>query len=96
MHLNALCQLLVPRPRLFYWRTSAGKKVDFVLEWGRKLLAVEVKLSRAPRFSDTGGMRLFIEEYPETTAGVLIHAGNEVRWLHDKIIAIPWFTLAGL
>ena len=96
LHLSALCQRLVPRPRLFYWRTAAGKEVDFVIEWGRKLLAVEVMLSRTPRFSDTGGLRLFLEEYPETSAGVLIHSGNEVRRLHDKIVAIPWFILAGL
>ena len=96
LHLSALCQRLVPRPRLFYWRTATGKEVDFVLEWGRKLLAVEVKLSRTPRYSDTGSMRLFLEEYPETSAGVLIHSGNEVRRLHDKIVAIPWFILAGL
>jgi predicted AAA+ superfamily ATPase len=95
LHLSALCQLLVPRPRVFYWRTTAGKEVDFVLEWGRKLLALEVKLSSEPRFSDTEGLRLFLEEYPETSACVLIHTGNEIKMMHDKIIAIPWYALAG-
>lgn len=95
LHISSLCQLLVPRPRIFYWRTTAGKGVDLVLEWGRKLLAVEVKLSSEPRFSDTEGLRLFLEEYPETSACILIHMGSEIKMMHDKIIAIPWLTLAG-
>ena len=70
-----------------------GKEVDFVLEWGRKLLAVEVKLSTKPKFSDTDTLRLFMDEYPETSACILIHAGDEVRILHEKIAAIPWFRL---
>ena len=95
LHLNSLAQLLTPRPRIFYWRTTTGKEVDFVLEWGRKLLAVEVKLSNKPRFSDIATLRLFMEEYPETSAGILVYAGNEVRIMHEKIAAVPWFLLGG-
>ena len=93
LHLNALAQLLVPRPRIFYWRTTTGKEVDFVMEWGRKLLAVEVKLSGKAHFSDIETLRLFKEEYPETAAGILIYAGDEVKILDEKIVAIPWFLL---
>ncbi|MDZ7264644.1 MAG: ATP-binding protein [candidate division KSB1 bacterium] len=95
LHLNSLAQLLVPKPRLFYWRTTTDKKVDFVLEWGRKLLAVEVKLTNYTKFSDIQSLKLFLEEYPETSAGVLIYTGNEVKQLHEKIVAIPWFLLGG-
>lgn len=95
LHLNANSQLLVPIPRIFYWRTTTGKEVDFVLEWGRKLLAVEVKLSSQPKFSDIETLKLFMEDYPETSAGILIYAGNEVKILHEKIVAIPWFLLGG-
>lgn len=28
------------------------KEVDFILEWGRKLLAVEVKLTSKPKYAD--------------------------------------------
>jgi len=95
LHLNALAQLLAPKPRIFYWRTTTGKEVDFVLEWGRKLLAVEVKLSNKPKFSDTETLRLFMDEYPETSACILVHAGDEVKVMHEKIVAIPWFLLGG-
>ena len=95
LHLAVLSQILLPRPRMFYWRTVTGKEIDLVLEWGRKLVAVEVKLTAKPAFSDIENLRLFLQEYPETSAGVLVHAGDEVRVMDKKIIAIPWFLLGG-
>jgi len=96
LHLKVLCQLLTPRPSLFHWRTTTGKEVDFVLEWGRKLLAFEVKLTSRPKYADTGTLKLFLEEYPETAAGILVHGGEEIRLMQDRIIALPWhyFTLS--
>ena len=93
LHLNTLAQLMVPKARLFYWRTVTGKEVDLVLEWGRRLLAVEVKLSDRPKFSDVETLRLFLDEYPETSACLLVYTGEEVKIMHEKIVAIPWFLL---
>ncbi len=94
LHLRVLAQLLTPQARLYYWRTTTGKEVDFILEWGRHLLAFEVKLSTSVRFSDIENLRLFLEEYPETSAGVLIYNGNEIKQLHEKIVVLPWKLLA--
>jgi len=93
LHLSTLAQLMVPQARLFYWRTVTGKEVDFILEWGRKLLAVEVKLSDKPKFPDVETLRLFLDEYPETSACLLVYAGDEVKIMHEKIVAVPWFLL---
>ena len=95
LHLSTLAQLMIPKPRLFYWRTIAGKEVDFVLEWGRKILAVEVKLTREPRYSDIQNLQLFLSEYPETSACVLVHTGDHVKVMHEKIVAVPLQLLAG-
>jgi len=95
LQLNALGQLLTPKPRLFYWRTTTGKEIDFILEWGRKIIAIEVKLSNKPQFSDTETLRLFLEEYPETAAGILVHTGNEVKIMGRNIIAVPWTLFGG-
>ena len=93
IHLNTLVQLMMPKAAIYYWRTSTGKEVDFVIERGRTLLAIEVKLSTTPRYADTDNLRLFIEEYPETVIGVLLHCGNKVQRMHEKIIALPWWCL---
>ncbi|MFH0774209.1 MAG: DUF4143 domain-containing protein [bacterium] len=95
VHLGSLCSLLIPRPKIFYWRTTGGKEVDFVIEWGQKLLAIEVKMSDTARFSDdVDALRVFIEDYPQTSAGILIYTGDKIKRLHDKIVAIPWQMLA--
>jgi len=93
LHLNTLAQLMIPKAHLFYWRTVTGKEVDFVLEWGRKLLAVEVKMTDNPKFSDIETLKLFLDEYPETSACLLVHTGNNIKIMGEKIIAIPWFAL---
>jgi predicted AAA+ superfamily ATPase len=95
LHLFALAQLMIPRPRLFYWRTSTGKEVDFVLEWGQKLLAIEIKLTNRLRYSDADTLKLFIEEYPETATGILIYTGEQIQKLGDRIVAVPWLCFCG-
>jgi len=94
-HLRVLGQLLVPRPNIFYWRTTYGQEVDFILEYGQKLVAMEVKLTENIRYADCEGLRLFLEEYPETVCGVLLYTGNEVKRLDKRIVALPWTLLCG-
>ena len=93
LQLQTLAQLITPSAQLFYWRTSTGKEVDFVVEWGQKLVAIEVKYNSKPRYSDIDNLKLFIEEYPETSAGILLHTGDEVKQMQAKIIALPWYFL---
>ncbi len=95
LHLKVLTQLMIPKANMFYWRTTTGKEVDFIIEHGKRLLAFEAKLTRNPSFSDIKNLLTFIETFPKVTLGVLIHSGNTVMWLHSKVIAVPWFWLAG-
>jgi hypothetical protein len=91
LHLKILSELMIPKGKLFYWRTTSGKEVDFVIEHGRKLLAIEVKLTRNPVFQDIKSLLTFIEAHPQTIRGILLHAGNSIQWLHSKILAVPWW-----
>ncbi len=94
-HVHALAQLMTPRPTLMHWRTVSGAEVDFVVEHGRRVLALEVKATGTPRHSDAEGLRRFMEDHPEAVGGVLLHTGREVRRLGQKIVAMPWWLLAG-
>jgi predicted AAA+ superfamily ATPase len=80
---------------LYFWRTRAGAEVDFVVEHGRKLLAVEVKHSPRPAYGDAAGLQAFLAEHPHAAGGLLLHTGRELRRLHEKIMAVPWTLLAG-
>ncbi len=93
-HLRILTRLMTPVGRLYFWRARTGQEVDFVLEHGRRLLAIEVKRSANPGYGDAAGLRLFLAEYPQA-AGLLLHTGLEVRRLGEKIISAPWTMIAG-
>ena len=93
-HLKVLSQLMIPRGRLFYWRTATGREVDFVLEQGRRCLAFEVKMTANPRYGDVENLRLFVRE-SQAVGGVLIHTGPEIKRLDERIVALPWTMLTG-
>ncbi len=94
LHLRILAAELVPRAKLFSWRTANGDEVDFVIEHGRRLLGVEVKMATKISHRDTAGLRLFLDATPDAAAGLLIYAGTAIRRLDEKIIAVPWTWLS--
>jgi len=93
LHLKILSELMVPKANIFYWRTTTGKEVDFILEHGKKLLAFEAKFTRNPMFKDIKNLLSFIEDFPEVLRGILIHAGSSIKWLHSKVLAVPWWWI---
>lgn len=93
MHLRIASELMTPKAKVFYWRTTTGKEVDFIIEHGKKLLAFEVKLSSNPALSDAKNLLSLIEEYPQTVRGIVLHSGNSVKWLHSKILSAPWWWM---
>ena len=81
-------------PELFYWRTTTGEEVDFVVDWNGKLLALEVKATTSPRLSDASHLLTFREQYGTSSLpSLLVHTGSDVRWLVDGVLAVPWWKL---
>ena len=71
--------------RLFYWRTQAGREVDFVLYGEKGIKAFEVKLAAKVRKEDTKGLKAFLADYPMAKA-YLIYCGE--RAMRDDGIEI--------
>ena len=90
LHLNIYASLL--NGNLYYWRTWGGKEkeVDFVLEAGRNIIAIEVKLAKKVNYDDIQNIQTFIEDHPMTVAGLVVYAGCELQHLTKNIIAVPW------
>ncbi len=61
---------------LKYWRTTDGKKVDFVLQKDAELLPIEVKSSWKPG-KLPAGLRSFLGLYPETHKAAVLYDGPE-------------------
>jgi len=94
-HLRILSRLMTPSARLYFWRTIDGTEVDFVLEHGRRLLGIEVKLTSSLGYRDTAGIRLFLEKHPKASGGLIIYGGKEIIRLDENIIAVPWTLITG-
>jgi predicted AAA+ superfamily ATPase len=81
----------IPQPEILYWRTATGLEVDFVIEHRGRLLPIEVKATRRPSSADLKSLLAFRNEYPDTfLGGLLLHDGDEVQWLSDRILSVPW------
>ena len=82
------------RTEVFYWRTTIGEEVDFVIEAGDRLVPIEVKATTRPRLRDTAHLRTFRAEYREgARAGLLLHAGDLLDWIAPDVLAAPWWRV---
>jgi hypothetical protein len=94
-HLRVSSGLLTPRARLHFWRTQTGDEVDFVVEYGRRALGIEVKMTDTPGYRHVQGLARFLADHPQAAGGILLHCGRVIRRLDEKIIAVPWTMLTG-
>ena len=88
-NLAALLESYMPDAQLAYWHEQGRHEVDFVIEEGRKVCAIEVKAATRWSESDLSGLRTFIERTPSCIAAVLAYNGKESVSLGDKLWAIP-------
>lgn len=86
-HLRAWIDYRHQGVQLFYWRTSAGSEVDFIV-YGKDLFwAVEVKNGRVVHPQDLRPLKAFGEDYPGAKR-FLLYRGNE-RLVRDGISIMP-------
>jgi len=72
---------------------SEEKVLQKAREKGTKIIAFEAKLTDSPSLRDVKNLLKFLEKFPEILRGVVIHTGEEIKWLHTKILALPWWYL---
>lgn len=85
--LRVLVERLGPGHALYYWRTSSGMEVDFVVYGPDMFTAVEVKSKRSLTSRDIRGLEAFRSEYP-SAKGLILYGGDQVLSLGD-ISAVP-------
>lgn len=86
-HLRAWLDYRRPGAQLFYWRTSAGSEVDFIV-YGKDLFwAVEVKNGRAVHPQDLRPLKAFGEDYPGAER-FLLYRGTE-QLVREGISIMP-------
>lgn len=81
-------------PEVYFWRTSTGIEVDFVVDTGSTLIPIEVKTSATPRPAMAAGIVAFRELLGAKTApGYVVHAGDVRLPLAPDVTALPFVEL---
>jgi len=88
-NIDSIISARVPAGQLFYWRTQGGKEVDFVIEIGRKSIAIEVKAGANWSRSDLSALQEFLSVTPNCRAAVIAHNGEEALQIGERMWAIP-------
>ncbi len=88
-NLAALLEAHVPDAQLGYWHEQGRHEVDFVIEAGRHVVAIEVKAASRWDDGDLASLRAFVSRTPACMAGVLAYNGRQPVKLEGKLWAIP-------
>lgn len=85
------------RFHLFFWRTHGGHEVDFLLEFGGKLVAIEVKWSSRVHESSLVSLNRCHDDLKgRLLRSVILYSGTEVVPLSPKVVAIPFALFFGV
>ncbi len=88
-------------PELHFYRTRAGREIDFVLHGRSRLLALEVKASERAHRTDARSLVEFLEGRvpgapPGTERlGLVVTRGREIERLGPRVWAVPDWRLFG-
>jgi hypothetical protein len=95
--LKKMISLGETRCQLFFWRTYVGKEVDFIIERGEKLVAIEVKWSQKLDNSDIAGLKDCARDLKERhIMSVLLYPGREIVAIDRQTIAVPFSVFFGV
>lgn len=76
-------------PRIWFWRTTAGKEIDFLVETGGKLVPIEVNLSATPHPAMAASIRELRRDMADAILpGYVAHPGDVRLALGDGVTAV--------
>jgi len=95
--LRKLVSIGEARYQLYYWRTYAGREVDFIIEYGEKIIAIEVKWSQKIENSDMAGLKDCARDLRgRNVLSVLLYPGTELVAIDKRTIAMPFSVFFGI
>ncbi len=81
-------------PQVFFWRTSTGTEVDFIVEANGELIPIEVKLSSTSLPAMAAGIKSFRRDLGNRASkGYVVHPGEVLLSLGPDATAIPFAML---
>jgi len=90
-------QLQPIEPDLYFYRTSAGMEVDFLIAGEETILPVEVKSSEKVAYVDGRAIESFMQENKRAALGIIVYPGKSLTEVRKDIWAVPdWFLFGGM
>jgi len=76
---------------LFYYRTTDKKEIDFILEYGQRVVAIEIKASKSVSKSDFRHIYHLQKEIPKLfDKGIVLYGGDSFLRLDKNMYAVPF------
>ena len=89
--ITKLVSIFEPRARFYYFRTHAGAEVDLVIEFGERLLPIEIKASSSVPLKKISGLKQFLKDFPNKAPfGLVVYKGTEILPVDSNILLVPW------
>ena len=79
-----------------YWRDHAGPEVDFVIEYNRQYLLIEVKWTSTPSLSGGKHLLAFMKEYECALPAYIVCQTPRPMEIASDIIAISWKEMSAV
>jgi len=73
----------------YYLRTAGGAEIDLILEGKFGTIPIEIKFNRKAVKNKIRALKDFVEQH-KLPYGIIIDNSETVRWLTEKIVAIPF------
>lgn len=90
IELKSYLSIYEPSARLFYWRSSGGAEIDFLIERGDRMIPVEVKWRSSVSPKDVTGMQVFLQDFKnEAPWGIVLYKGNQLLKIKENIFLVP-------
>lgn len=87
-------QLQPTEPDLYFYRTSGGMEIDFLIARAGNILPVEVKSSDKVDYADGKNIASFMSEHTrQSPVGLIIYRGREITEIRKNIWAVPDWAL---
>lgn len=91
-------QLQPIEPEIFFYRTSGGLEIDFLICGEGIIIPLEVKASDKVSYEDGRHLESFISGHKKVSPlGIIVYRGMELREIRKRIWAVPdWYLFGGV
>ena len=96
IELLKIMRLYAPQAKLRYWHDHAGPEVDYVIEFNRQFIPIEVKWTTTPSKKDARHLFKFMNEYDCIMPAYVVCRTPRPMQLAENVLGVGWEMLPAL